>query len=962
MKDNTKDGYASKRCTLFDLLAKDSKSFGKGLFWALRPSVLKYCRSEGAAGFKVPYHLGADDEAIIEGAVRSLALLIKKRFEGPAGLAGPGGPAGPAGKAGTSGVGGVGGVAGVGGAQVSGGAGQGLDPLAPSASYDGEIDLEFAHPLKEKSWKTDLLADGTIEKLAAIAALRSAPVVDGAVLSNWLGPDGYGRWFVHWFAILMDKALVREGTLGGSERTSFVALLAVIASVARHKALIKEIRVRGVSYEKLDLAVGLSLHAALGASLEGLLARLKAGNAAYHNVTTGLILSSALTPGPFISVHGGLLSTSHNPYNLAREAVDAFVSLGVSLDDKTPGGAGAFTGKIKQALKKNKVAIEAVSTKLKAATLRGLALEYLLEFDMPGYGVHPMLWEICEEERFADKLLTDEKGRGELAKGLAIIKKNYSREVKRVEAIGAIEGFLASLGSSKRTWFGGGASGAPPEEAIEAFVALCFDSFVESSAAEARGRLTDSRGSLDEGLLIQEYSLGRLYRFSTDNREILTSLEAEEEGHLFFDMKDFTRRAAELKDLDRGRGLGEFLSRNLYAPLIEAASRYAPAPGSTGSGQAGVRLSSLQGEAAVFSGDVASLISLAGDIQKLSSLFGVELKRRSVPVEGALAVGEINKKYMGFREELRKKRAEVEKTLKGKEAEVKLEALTLAVQRNESAYRAELEAAIITGELETGVFVSYGTKAETLLTEGKPGFSTPVTVTVGGNISEAERGTFRNTSVKADLEMMLERDRGRRKTPALAYPFNVYVGKTYGLRLPPELDKVIEKLVTCKGRVDSKPFATLVANLWHEDMLRLSEGRSFSELKALTSTVDIYNRGTALSEQALMAYMRGASSTRFFFEKRVKTSALSKAVTGPFFFPIDEIVLWFGASFGGGGGGGEGSLDGFVMAGEVALRGKDPTVVYEMLDPDGPFLTALKKHHIKDWLKEARANKKKAGK
>lgn len=910
MKGYAKDGYTGKRRTLFDLLAKDSKSFGKGLFWALRPSALKFYHSVGAGagvgegsgegGFKVPYHLGADDEVVIEGAVRSLALLIKKRFEGPS----------------------------------------------------AETGLEFAHPLKEKSWKTDLLVDGTIEKSAAIAALRSAPVVDGAVLSNWLGPDGHGRWFVHWFATLMDKALRREGTLGGSERTSYVALLAVISSVARHKALIKEIRVRGVSYEKLDLAVGLSLHGALSSSLEGLLEKLKAGNAAYHNVTTGLILSSALTPGPFISVHEGLFSTSRNPYNLAREAVDAFVSLGVSLDDETPGGAEAFINKIKQALKKNKTAIEAVSVKLKAATLRALVIEYLLEFDMPGYGVHPMLWEVCEEERFADKLITDEKATGELTDGLAIIKKNYSREAKRVEAIGAIEKFLSSLGSSKRTWFGGGASGAPPDEAIEAFVALCFDAFVESSVAEAREHLTDSRGSLDEGLLIQEYSSGRLYRFSTDNRDILVSFEAEEEAHLFFDMKDFTRRAAELKDLPQGRGLGEFLSKNLYAPLIEAASQYASAEGPTA-----VRLSSLQGEAAVFSGDAASLISLAGDIQKLSSLFGAELKRRSVPVKGALAVGEINKKYMGFREELSKKRAEVEKTLKGKEAEVKLEALTLAGQRSESAYRAELESAITTGELETGVFLSYGTKAETLLTEGKPGFSTPVTVTVGGNISEAERGTFRNTSVKADLEMMLERDRGRRKTPALSYPFNVYVGKTYRLRLPPELDKVIEKLVTCKGRVDSKPFATLVANLWHEDMLRLSEGRSFSELKALKSVVDIYNRGTALSEQALMAYMRGASSTRFFFEKRVKASALSKAVTGPFFFPIDELVFWFGSALGSGG-----PFEGFVLAGEVALKRKDLTVVYEMLDPDGPFFAALSKHHVKDWLKEARESKKKAGK
>jgi hypothetical protein len=72
-----------------------------------------------------------------------------------------------------------------------------------------------------------------------------------------------------------------------------------------------------------------------------------------------------------------------------------------------------------------------------------------------------------------------------------------------------------------------------------------------------------------------------------------------------------------------------------------------------------------------------------------------------------------------------------------------------------------------------------------------------------------------------------------------------------------------------------------------------------------------------------------------------------------FFFPREELELWFGVEVK------EGMefIEGFVGSGEIAFRGfesKPPIVVYEMLDNEGPFFRALREHHFRIWLEDAK--------
>jgi hypothetical protein len=66
------------------------------------------------------------------------------------------------------------------------------------------------------------------------------------------------------------------------------------------------------------------------------------------------------------------------------------------------------------------------------------------------------------------------------------------------------------------------------------------------------------------------------------------------------------------------------------------------------------------------------------------------------------------------------------------------------------------------------------------------------------------------------------------------------------------------------------------------------------------------------------------------------------------------LELWFGVEVK------EGveMVEGFSGSGEVVFKGFEsatPTVVYEILDNEGPFFKALKTYHFRTWLEEAKS-------
>src|SRR5438132_6200992 len=81
-------------------------------------------------------------------------------------------------------------------------------------------------------------------------------------------------------------------------------------------------------------------------------------------------------------------------------------------------------------------------------------------------------------------------------------------------------------------------------------------------------------------------------------------------GHLFCDVKDFTRRTAFLKEAV----VADFLSREFYSPILTAAARHYRGASHLGD-RGGITLNNLLGDAITFSGDVVALVELAQDIR-----------------------------------------------------------------------------------------------------------------------------------------------------------------------------------------------------------------------------------------------------------------------------------------------------------------------------------------------------------
>ncbi len=900
------ENYYKQRLGFLDLFTKEQKELAGGGAWTLEPRSIKFRHGDSLAELKVPYHLGADDETAIKNAICGLALLLKKRFE--------------------------------------------VSDKTPG-EIPPSVQVNIAQPLRDKTYKIELLLEDSIEKEIATDLLMTVPYLDGAVLINWFGPQGHGKDFIKWFSRLMEKTLQAEAGSDTGEKTSYLALLGVINSIKKCKENLKDLRIRGLSYEKLDIVIGFSVHSLLSRSLTQLFARLKSSDIAYYNADAERTLKSAISPGVFLSISSNLLANSLNPYGMDKELYDAIKPhLG---DISTLGGNSdqAALGAFKK-IKNDKTIIEKIALQQTISRFRAITVEYLINFDVQGVPAHKLLYDIYPDDRLVKSLFGDLKTLEKIKKSLGEIKKNYEKDTARLEAVGLLEGFLSGFGKAKRKkWFSSSKTedADDPVEIVKSALACLFDEHIESFVSAMRVYLVDRRSKFDNKTLIDEYKRGRLYRFSTDNRAVLKSLSVDLEGQLFVDMKDFTRRTLQVKEI----AMAEFMKENFYMPILDAAAKYKPTEVILET-ENDLRLNALPGDAAIFSGQLSTLISLAHDIQSVINQYVIKLKKRLPPVKDAFLLSEINRSFQEKKQELKKLRQGLAKSSVKNTSAVKAKMSALAEEeaRVENQYREELEAAI-SHEMEAGVFISYGTKAEIMILEGGKAAQTQLTVAIGEKINEAARGTDRNSAVRIKLEMMLEQERIKRKKPELKYPFDVYIDKTFTVRIPPEICVNIEELPDKEKPTDAKAMATRIARECFEDFMTISSGKSKSSLRVLEQSTGLYNKGQAMSKNALAAYIGEAKGTKFFFRKRIGTRELHESIQKGFFFPSDMLEFWIGyertAT--------KEILEVFHRSGEIVFKGfeaMDPTVVFEILHPEGGFFKVLKLHHLMKWITEAK--------
>ncbi|MBI1912455.1 MAG: hypothetical protein HYS21_10715 [Deltaproteobacteria bacterium] len=897
------EGYSRGRIDLFNSLLKKRLDIFNGKVWTLEPKSLRFKHGESIAELKVPFHMGAEDEACIEKAILGLLSILIRRYE----------------------------------------------PSNAEGRKDAQPLPVPIKSLKEKTFRTDIFISETLEKKLASEILSSTPYVDSSIIFSWF-TEGKGKAFIRWVSELVEKTIRDEAKHGGDERTSYLALLAVINTICKKKELIKGYRVRGLSYEKVDLVVGMVLFFAFKGALKDTLERLRDAKASCYNPSTETLLLSSVVPKSFISIQSNLLSVALNPYGINNEILEVISKYSPDFHDNLS-DIGELAKETIDNIKGTSEALESIRQQYEIIRFREEAINYLAEFDFPGNESQEIIYEIYNEDRLIRNFLIDQKMTGKLIVGLEDIKEKFAKDSRRVEIISSFQRFLSSFKKSMLD----GIFKSSRREAFEALVPIVdgyyacrLDDLAERYESLMRGYLIDRRDEFNQNMLIEEYNRGRLYRFSTDDRPVLKTLEIEEEGQLFIDMKDFTRKTLKVKEI----AMAEFMREYFYKPILRAASQYSAGTG-VGADERGIRLTNLPGDAAIFSGGVTYLVMLAKNIQQIIQRYREQLLMKLPPQNNEMFLEEVHKRFEERKEDLKKKRAALNKMLERNEhgVESKLVALGEEEHRLENTYRDELEAAI-KGELEAGLYISYGSKAETMVIESRGEFSGLAKVSIGEKINEAARGTFRNSMVRAKLEVLLENERQKKKQK-ITYPFDIYIDRIYSIKIPPELDSAFEKLISNRKPSNAKAMAQLMANEYYNDLKKIISGEAFSALRVISSTTDIYNKGQALSINALAAYIKENKGTKWFFEKAVDVAELDRSIQELFFFPQPRLEFYFGVEvvknieY----------IEAFCKSGEVIFKGFEaatPMIVYEMLSPEGEFFKLLLKHHMQDWITEAK--------
>lgn len=897
--------YRNYRIKIADLFLKSGSDLETGSLWTLDPSKIKFKHGESLDSLKVPYHIGAEDDKIIDKALLSLVALFNARF------------------------------------------GQDKTGSTPQVSSTG---VQVQINLREKNYKTDLLIEGTPEKKAAKLILRSTPFVDGELVTLWLGKDGAGKKLMDWIRDIFDKVLQEESRSDIDEPTSFLLFLSIINAIRKKKIKLKEVRIQGLSYEKLDIAVSLMLFRAFQISLSTLFDEIKNSGVPYYSEKTELKLMSSTEPLAFMAIPKTVVSASINPYGINEEIYTSI--RGMIADIQDAGSVEKLLVVAEKIVAKDKVLYNIMNEYYKITMVRGFILKYLVDFDGHGIEAHKFFYDIVGEDRVLSQVISDTESLKKLTDTVESICRDFSKDSDRIEALSEFREFLKRI--KKKKSFIGKTHQLDLEEILFGYYSLMFDARVEKFAGHMRMYMVDKRGELDTNALLHDYQSGRLYRFSTDERPVLSGLSISEEAQLFVDMKDFTRKTLNIKEA----AMVDFMQENFYDPILSAAARY-----SAGSGnfvyEKGIRLNSLPGDAAIFSGGIENIVSLACDIQKVSRQYMDKLVKRLPPVKGGVIIEDVHKKHESIIEVLRNKRVNLQKDLNAgqKEAQLKLVKLDEEERKIEESYRKALED-VIAEEMEAGVFITYGAKAETMVVKPEHGVSESLKVAIGEKINEASRGTDRNTMVRAKVEMKLEAERTKRKRPSLKYPFEVFIERVYSMRFTSEIDVAMDKLFDKTAGVNAQKVAEDIGRGCFSDIKKIVAGDPASSLGMISTTTGIYNMGEALSKEAFNVYMDETKATKYFFKKDLEVPTLHQSIRNDFYFPNENIELWFGVEKKGN----VELVEGFANVGEIVFKGfesKKPTIVYEILDTEGSFMRALQAHHFRAWHEEHKSAKSK---
>jgi hypothetical protein len=755
-------------------------------------------------------------------------------------------------------------------------------------------------------------ASGGGPDLRSAAQLGPAlhPALTGGVISAWMGRGGRGRSLVALWIELLRQGFAEMEASRGQERTPLIVALTLSAVSAACEA-----EVRGTlpgapldRYFRAGTLAGLWLAARTG------LARAWRDSGREAGDRLLLQLEAALSPATFLGGRAAVLQGGVTLYGLelsagVPRADDLLVALtaGGAIEEAASGVAGSLKSEGDLARR----AEHAVAV----ARLRELLAEGLAMAEAAGSRgmLDPVRDVLC--------------GPGALAAATAdeASRKVLLRTVLAAATPQGVDGPLGRAAELVRAWrqkdpgavFGITRSAAHAEYATAA-AALLADVILDRLAGAARRAFAFRTGREAEGGSDAEWEGGRLYRLSARAGPILRAREERRTGHLFADVKDFTRRTSLLGEAS----MAEFLRREFYGPILTAAKEHFGGMGHL-SDRGGVTLNALLGDAISFCGRIDVMVFLAKIVRAQLAAYGLRLAREVSAGVVARQIAAIEKAQAAALGAARAARAQAEARVSverpgtaghaAAQAELhraRVEEARLAAERERTVSRARGEA------LEAGTFISFGPEPLVVVIEDEVFGRNRVAI--AEKINESARGTARAPSARARADAALERERARCGNPALSHAWSVFIGRPLGFQLGAEVEDAAVRAWKAGDAAQAMRLLSAPAR----DALQAA-GRDHADQPG-----DIYNSGAALSEEAVEVFLTEVQRTRDVRRVTLSPESIPEDLKARWFFgegPQELVVCGQGSRV----------LELFRRVGRASFKGLGGVVVWELCSENG---------------------------
>jgi hypothetical protein len=734
------------------------------------------------------------------------------------------------------------------------------------------------------------------------------PALMGGLVSAWMGKGGKGRSLVALWIALLQRAFAEMADAGEKEPTPLLVALTLSSESAAAAEEVRPCLPRAPLDRYLRAATlsGLWLAARTGLA--------RAWRDAGRTPDDPLLprIEAALSP---CAILGGRAAVIAGGATLYGCELSAGIPRGDELFARLAqgGDAEAVAAELANAIGADaELARRAEETAALARLREALAAAVAsVEAAEDAAGAEPLRALLCAPGALA-QAMAEEPGRKELLARLVAVASGVSGAVDRAGRV--VKAWrpkdpAAAVGLDRK---------AARAAWADAAVALLADATLDRLAAPARKVLSFRTGREAEGGNDLEWEAGRLYRLSARGGAILHRAEERAAGHLFADVKDFTRRTALLGQAS----MAEYLRREFYLPILEAAKEHFGGMQHLAD-RGGVVLNNLVGDAVSFSGRVDQMVELAKRVRAQFRAYAARLSREISSEVVASQIAAIEAQAADglrrAREALASSDAALASAAPGTPQQSAIAAAAARARAEEAQLQSERERALARarGEvLEAGVFVSYGPAPLVVVIEDEVFGRNRVAI--AEKINESARGTARTGPARLRADAALARERARRGAPGIEHAWLVFVGQPMQIAVSPEAEDHAVRLFRTGDAQGALRGLVVPVRDGVEAAARPGERAG-----------DIYNAGAALSEEALEAFLSEVSREREVRRATLDPAEIPEALRARFFY--GEEPLFFVACFGRGGR----IAELFRRVGVAAFRGLGEVPIWELCGEGG---------------------------